>query len=146
MSIERESNCIREVEKKRILDEATRERRVREAIEALEQDNFHEDPHADLVITKHLPEFEDSKDKSADYYRIKYNKNFQQLLEEEKVQRPEAPNYSSALAPQPIKPPRHFCAVCGNFSKYNCTACGTRYCCLRCLGTHKNTRCLNMTS
>lgn len=156
MSGGRESNRIKDVEKKRVLDEATRQRRVRKALEALEQDNFHEDPHADLVMSKKLPKFQDgvkgskdknkSKRKSADYYRAKYRKNFLQLLEEEKIQNPDPPNYSSALAPQPNKPPRHFCAVCGNFSKYNCTACGTRYCCLRCLSTHQDTRCLKWTS
>uniref|UniRef100_A0A1A9Z1W7 Uncharacterized protein n=1 Tax=Glossina pallidipes TaxID=7398 RepID=A0A1A9Z1W7_GLOPL len=57
--------------KKRVLDEAARQRLVRKAVEALEQDNFHEDPHADL------------------------------LLEEEKQLNPDPPNYSSALAPPP---------------------------------------------
>lgn len=32
----------------RILDEAARERRQKKALEALEQDNFHDEPHADL--------------------------------------------------------------------------------------------------
>lgn len=156
MSGGRESNRIRDVDKKRVLDEVTRQRRVRKALEALEQDNFHEDPHADLVMSKKLPKFHDSvkgvkdknksKRKSADYYRSKYRKNFMQLLEEEKIQNPDPPNYSSALAPEPTKPARHFCAVCGNFSKYSCIACGTRYCCLRCLNTHQDTRCLKWTS
>lgn len=35
-------------ESTRILDEASRLRRQRKALEALEQDNFHDDPHADL--------------------------------------------------------------------------------------------------
>lgn len=32
----------------RVLDAATRYRRQKKALEALEQDNFHEEPHADL--------------------------------------------------------------------------------------------------
>ena len=36
-------------EQRRILDEATRMRRARKALESLESDNFHDDPHADLV-------------------------------------------------------------------------------------------------
>ena len=32
----------------RVLDEAARRRRARKALEALEQDNFHDDPHGDL--------------------------------------------------------------------------------------------------
>ncbi|XP_075152640.1 zinc finger HIT domain-containing protein 1 [Haematobia irritans] len=152
----RESNRIKDAEKKRVLDEAARQRRARKALEALEQDNFHDDPHADLVMSKKVPKFQDnlknpkenrkSKRKGPEYYRAKYRKNFVQLLDEEKQFNPDPPNYMSALAPPPSKPPRHFCAVCGNFSKYTCTACGTRYCCIRCLGTHQDTRCLKWTA
>lgn len=44
----RESGRIKEAIQKRILDEDTRKRRHKKALEALERDNFHEDPHADL--------------------------------------------------------------------------------------------------
>ena len=37
---------------RKILDEASRRRRARKALESLEADNFHEDPHADLVMSK----------------------------------------------------------------------------------------------
>ena len=37
---------------KRVLDEATRMRRARKALEALESDNFHDDPHAGLTMSK----------------------------------------------------------------------------------------------
>jgi len=39
-------------EPRRVLDEATRQRRARKALESLESDNFHDDPHADLVRQK----------------------------------------------------------------------------------------------
>ena len=39
-------------EPRRVLDDATRMRRKRKAIESLEFDNFHDDPHANLVKTK----------------------------------------------------------------------------------------------
>uniref|UniRef100_A0A1A9UF85 HIT-type domain-containing protein n=1 Tax=Glossina austeni TaxID=7395 RepID=A0A1A9UF85_GLOAU len=124
----RESYRIKDAEKQRVLDAAARQRH----------------PHADLVMSKKLPKFQDglkntkekkSKRKGPEYYRAKYRKNFQQLLEEEKQLHPDPPNYISALALPPKTPQRHFCAVCGNFSKYSCTACGTRYCCIRCLRT-----------
>ncbi len=67
---------------RRVLDEATRQRRARKALESLEQDNFHDDPHADLVMSKkalNLFQEEDDdaearkasrkKGKSKDYYR-----------------------------------------------------------------------------
>ncbi|EAT34901.1 AAEL012898-PA [Aedes aegypti] len=156
----RESGRIREADKKRVLDDASRKRRARKALEALEQDNYHEDPHADLVMSKKIPKFQDNMDgvsssntkkkakrsKGAEYYRAKYRKNFPQLLEEDKMQRPDGPNYFTAAA-QPSKlPERHFCAVCGFPSSYTCTACGTRYCSVRCLGTHQDTRCLKWTA
>ena len=39
-------------EPRRVLDDATRMRRKRKAIESLEFDNFHDDPHANLVKAK----------------------------------------------------------------------------------------------
>lgn len=165
----RESGRIREADKKRVLDEASRKRRARKALEALEQDNYHEDPHADLVMSKKIPKFQDNLDttgggsgtggtgssgqkkkakrsKGAEYYRAKYRKTFPQLLEEDKVQHPDGPNYFTASAPPSRFPERHFCAVCGFPSSYTCTACGTRYCCVRCLKTHQDTRCLKWTA
>lgn len=151
----RESSRIKDADKKRILDEASRRRRARKALEALEQDNFHDDPHADLVMSKKLPKFQDNLDgsrprkgkrqKGAEYYRNKYRKAFPQLLEEDKLTRPEDESYWGAQAPESSFPDRHFCAVCGFFSTYTCTACGTRYCSIKCLETHKETRCLKWT-
>lgn len=43
-----EKKSRRDVNAGRVLDEAARRRRVRKALEALEQDNFHDDPHGDL--------------------------------------------------------------------------------------------------
>ena len=33
-------------EQRRVMDEASRQRRARKNLESLEQDNFHDDPHA----------------------------------------------------------------------------------------------------
>jgi hypothetical protein len=43
---------IKEQQARRVLDSAARQRRARKALECLEQDNSHEDPHADLVMSK----------------------------------------------------------------------------------------------
>lgn len=48
MASARESGRLKDANQKRVLDEAARRRRMRKALEALEQDNFHDDPHADL--------------------------------------------------------------------------------------------------
>lgn len=44
----RESGRIKDAFQKRVLDDVARKRRQKKALEALEQDNFHDDPHADL--------------------------------------------------------------------------------------------------
>jgi zinc finger HIT domain-containing protein 1 len=161
----------------RVLDEATRNRRRRKALEALEQDNFHEDPHANLVMHKKAPKFDGnlpddsssglplapgatpggggrsrrsggaagaaSKARSLEYYKQRYRKNFGALLEEDvNLYRKDEPNYVTAKAGPSRYPPRHFCAVCGDFGGYTCVTCGMRYCSVKCLQTHKETRCL----
>lgn len=156
----RESNRVKDADKKRVLDEASRIRRARKALNALEQDNFHEDPHADLVMSKKVPKFDETlpeqsngrgrkvKRKNGDFIKAKYRKNLLQLLEDDRIAYEELdePCYSSAQAPESKMPERHFCAVCGFPSNYTCTVCGTRYCCIRCLGIHQDTRCLKWTA
>ena len=41
------------------MDQAARLRRQRKALEALEADNFQDDPHADLKMSKKAPRFDD---------------------------------------------------------------------------------------
>lgn len=157
----RESNRVKEAEKKRVLDEASRIRRVRKALNALEQDNFHEDPHADLVMSKKVPKFDETltdqtngrvgrktKRKNGDFIKAKYRKHWLQLLEEDRLSYDEGNDlcYTGAQASESKLPERHFCAVCGFPSNYTCTVCGTRYCCIRCLGVHQDTRCLKWTA
>lgn len=152
----RESGRIKDADRKRVIDDITRKRRARKALEALEQDNYHEDPHADLVMSKKIPKFDNSLDNSrsrkgrksrgADYYRVKYRKTFQQLLEEDRQQNPDGPSYATAQVPPSNFPERNFCAVCGFPSSYTCTSCGTRFCCLKCQSTHQDTRCLKFVS
>ncbi|XP_041358714.1 zinc finger HIT domain-containing protein 1-like [Gigantopelta aegis] len=148
----RESGRIKNVEQKRILDEATRRRRQRKALEALEQDNFSEDPHADLKMSKKAPKFQEEmesngpdrkkKRKSKGDFKPRFKKSFSALLEEEQMMNKDGPTYFTASVPPSTFPSRHFCAICGYLSNYTCVQCGTRYCCVKCLGTHQDTRCL----
>lgn len=156
----------------RVLDEAARNRRTRQQLEQLERDNFHEDPHANLVMHKKAPKFEDNAVKTSvssssggsgssagGSLRSRHHKirtyNFSTLLEEDSKS-PE-PNYHSATAPSPDNvtingkivlklPRRHFCSVCGHVAPYTCLACGMRFCCINCLGSHRDTRCLKWTA
>ncbi|CAB1316357.1 unnamed protein product [Coregonus sp. 'balchen'] len=71
----------------------------------------------------------------GDHFKLRFQKNFQALLEEEELSRNEGPD-----CPEPSKlPQRHFCAVCGFPSPYTCISCGARYFCVHCLGTHHET-------
>lgn len=75
----RESGRIKDADKKKVLDSATRNRRARRALESLEMDNYQQDPHADIVLNKKAPKFLDTieskgrrkKEKSAEYYKQK---------------------------------------------------------------------------
>ena len=51
---------IKDVQQRRVLDEGARRRRQRKALEALEADNFQDDPHSDLKMSKKAPRFEES--------------------------------------------------------------------------------------
>ena len=57
--------------KRRVLDEATRKRRQLRQLEALEKDNFHDDPHAafaHLTAKAKLPAFADGMEgKTVDF-------------------------------------------------------------------------------
>ncbi|XP_074593071.1 zinc finger HIT domain-containing protein 1 [Brevipalpus obovatus] len=148
----------------RVLDEAARNRRNRQMFEKLEKDNFHEDPHANLVMHKKAPRFDDHSIKPSTSghgtgprrhsHKIR-QMSFGALIEDDAKSPP--PNYTSNVAPQTgdvisngkvlmrvIQ--RHFCCVCGFAAPYTCIACGMRYCCVACLQTHKDTRCLKWTA
>lgn len=153
MADKRESNRLKDVDKRRVLDAAARKRRQRKALDALEQDNFQDDPHANLVMHKKAPKFEESLEQKRNKKRLKgepfkqrFRKNFSALLEEEQLSGQEPPNYASAIVQPSSLPPRHFCSVCGFPSNYTCIACGARYCCVKCLRTHEDTRCLKWTA
>lgn len=45
---------------RRVLDTASRQRRLRKALDALEQDNFQDDPHAGLKMSKKAPRFDET--------------------------------------------------------------------------------------
>ncbi|CAG7837278.1 unnamed protein product, partial [Allacma fusca] len=144
-------------ESKRVLDSAARFRRQKKALEALEQDNFQDEPHADLVMSKKAPKFHESLDASqsgpskkkrsrtVEYYKQKYRKTMAQLIEDEQVLKPNGPNYLTAEAPSNL-PQRHFCTVCGFPAPYTCVNCGAKYCQIRCYSTHQDTRCLKWTA
>lgn len=145
-----------EGEKRRIVDESARRRRHKKLLESLETDNFHDDPHADLVMSKKVPKFDDAiesrtrskkKERNPEYYQLKYRKTFQQLVEEDRKDAEEnnRMSYADIAAEDSQFPPLSFCAVCGFYSNYICVSCGTKLCNNKCLETHYDTRCLKWT-
>uniref|UniRef100_A0AAY5KJ49 HIT-type domain-containing protein n=1 Tax=Esox lucius TaxID=8010 RepID=A0AAY5KJ49_ESOLU len=148
---------VAEAGQRRVLDDATRQRRLNRQLDALEKDNFQDDPLSSLPPsgpTARLPAFSEGDEPGlckkkrktrGDHFKQRFRKNFQTLLEEENLSEREEPNYLSAAAPPSSLPPRLFCSVCGFPSPYNCCSCGGRYCSTRCLQTHRETRCLKMT-
>jgi len=151
------SSRIKDLATRRVLDDASRQRRARKALESLEQDNNCEDPHADLVMSKKaLSLFQDEDDathrrtkrkaRTMEYYKLRFRKNLAQLLEEEAGEQGGEVPYLAAQLPDSKLPPRKLCAVCGFPSGYSCSTCGTRYCSLKCLETHQDTRCLKWTA
>ncbi|XP_054880772.1 zinc finger HIT domain-containing protein 1-like [Poeciliopsis prolifica] len=154
MVLEKKSSARVEAGQRRVLDEATRQRRLTRQLEALEKDNFQDDPLTSLPPWSHgrLPAFSETEEPEkkrrktrGDHFKQRFRKNFTTLLEEENLSERAEPNYLSAAAPPSSLPPRLFCCVCGFPSHYTCTTCGGRYCSTRCLLTHRETRCLKWT-
>ena len=150
---QRESGRLKEGQMRRVLDQAARRRRQRQALEALEEDNFQTDPHADLKMNKKAPKFEENNDgntsknkkrkSKSDQFKVRLRKNFTTLLEEEQsVPGRETINYLTAAVPPSVLPERKFCSVCGFPSSYTCMQCGSKFCCVKCFNTHQETRCL----
>lgn len=154
----RGSSRIKEGEKRRVIDESTRRRRQAKLLEMFEADNYHDDPHADLVMSKKIPKFEENleprttrgkkKERTPEYYQMKYRKSFQQMVEEDRVEAEQTGrvSYLDAAAEDSELPPRHFCAVCGFASQYVCLTCGTRFCTIKCMDMHYDTRCLKWSA
>uniref|UniRef100_A0A0R3S1C7 HIT-type domain-containing protein n=1 Tax=Elaeophora elaphi TaxID=1147741 RepID=A0A0R3S1C7_9BILA len=165
---QRHSVRLHAAESTHVLDEIARKRRLRKQLEALEQDNFHEDPHAQLQWHKNIPKFEDDqlgqssarkkkKKFKVEYFKQRFRKNFSALVEEETVyvfvsglhlvfklsksmEISGFDAYNAARAPPSCIPPRQFCSACGFFSKYTCIRCGVRYCSIICRDLHADTR------
>lgn len=133
----------------RVMDDLARKRRLKAELDLLERDNFHDDPHANLTLSKKVPKFDGglkaedrSTEKRRSNVRLKLI-NLAQLIDEDSKRPP--PNYTTALVPPPEHyniTRRHFCAVCGFTGRYTCITCGARFCNTNCQTTHKETRCM----
>ncbi|NWU73904.1 ZNHI1 protein, partial [Pterocles burchelli] len=153
---------VPEAAQRRVLDRATRQRRLNRQLEALENDNFGDDPQAGLPRPgKRLPHFAEPPETGlflglfspffSPVFWVFFSffgcwlgfgvpPHFLGCPPPQNLNASEGPNYVSACAAPSRLPQRHFCAVCGFPSAYTCVTCGARFCCTRCLGTHQDTR------
>lgn len=154
----------------RILDDTARTRIQLRRLEALDADNSGEDPHADVQLkttstlfggastssnAKLRGEEQSMKDKRKRRHLEgmiqRAKRGVAALVDDEQLalqsgQSCKKMRYPNAVAPASRYPPRPLCAVCGFAATYTCVQCGTRYCCIKCLETHKETRCLKWTA
>ncbi len=157
--VARESERQKVVNDKKILDPVSRERRLERQLHSLEKDNFHDDPHANLIfINKKMLHVEGQEEQSkaaaknrkrkirSDHYKQRFRKTLQNLVEEEATLDKAAPNYFTCVAPPSSQPAKKLCSVCGFPSSYNCVQCGFKFCSSECQQTHKDTRCLKWTA
>lgn len=94
------------IQRNRVLDQHSRDRRKRQQLAQLERDNFHDDPHANLVMHKKAPKFEDTinattpnRKSISSTFKAK-SLTFSVLVEDDLKLNPIA-NYSNAVAPSP---------------------------------------------
>lgn len=95
------------IQRNRVLDQHSRDRRRRQQLAQLERDNFHDDPHANLVMHKKAPKFEDTinsstpnrKSTSSVVNKVK-SLTFPVLIEDDLKSNPFV-NYSTVAAPAP---------------------------------------------
>ncbi|KAF0358679.1 Zinc finger HIT domain-containing protein 1 [Gigaspora margarita] len=142
-----------------ILDQTTRNRNIQHHLNELERDNYAEVPELEIVsgtITKprRTSEVDTSQNRKTKarskkqlLSQLTVKKNLNALLEESRIDQlpPDIPTYFTAIAGPSRYPPRKFCSVCGYLSNYSCKTCGMKYCSVKCLEIHEETRCMKYT-
>jgi len=79
--------------------------------------------------------------------KINERKTVEQIVLEKKEELSEAlkitgANYVTAQSLTSRYPVRPLCSVCGTRAPHSCAQCGARFCCVKCMNTHRETRCM----
>ncbi|KAI9014454.1 hypothetical protein CLU79DRAFT_766863 [Phycomyces nitens] len=135
-------------------DPEAQQKHLRRHLESLERDNHQSLNDVEGLISIALAAQEEEgislrktrhKSGRASIYSSKTNLNV--LLEDAHLEdSPDVASYITCNADPSRYPPRRFCSVCGFPSDYKCSRCGMKYCSVKCLGTHNETRCLKWTA
>ncbi|KAI8147573.1 hypothetical protein BJV82DRAFT_352094 [Fennellomyces sp. T-0311] len=133
-------------------DPEAAQRHLKRQLDSLERDNHESLNDVEGLINNVLAQQEDDsrrkrhKGSKTNVYSAKTN--FNVLLEDSRLEllSPNSPSYLTCAAEPSKYPPRQFCSVCGFQSTYKCLRCGMKYCSVKCLGTHQETRCLKWTA
>ncbi|ORX58998.1 hypothetical protein DM01DRAFT_304335 [Hesseltinella vesiculosa] len=139
------------------VDPEAHQRHLKRQLDSLERDNHQSLNDVEGLISIALAAQEQQHDEGSNarkprtkagrssVYSSKSNLNV--LLEDAHLdtQHPDTPSYFTCNAEPSNYPPRNFCSVCGYTSAYKCLRCGMKYCSVKCLATHQDTRCLKWT-
>ncbi|RHZ68228.1 hypothetical protein Glove_296g63 [Diversispora epigaea] len=142
-----------------VLDQTTRNKNIQHHLNELERDNYAEVPELEIVsgtMTKPRRTVEvdtsqnrktKARSKKELLRQLSVKRNLNALLEESKIDQfpPNIPTYLTVAAGKSRFPPRKFCSVCGFLANYSCKTCGMKYCSVKCLETHEETRCMKYT-
>ncbi|KAI9300470.1 hypothetical protein BJ944DRAFT_25380 [Cunninghamella echinulata] len=144
-----------------VIDVEAHQKHLKRQLDSLEYDNHQSLNDVEGLISMALavqeqneeglvPRKSRQKKSRTSIYSSKTNLN--SLLEEaERIKLlenslPDTPSYFTCVAAPSKYPSRNFCSVCGFCSTYKCLRCGMKYCTVKCLNTHKETRCLKWTA
>ncbi|KAJ8662955.1 hypothetical protein O0I10_001131 [Lichtheimia ornata] len=136
-------------------DPEAQQRHLKRQLDSLERDNHESLNDVEGLISLALAQQEDDvpssrkkkhKASRANIHSVKTNLNV--LIEDARLDTlpPHVPSYLTCAAAPSRYPARHFCSVCGFQSNYKCLRCGMKYCSVKCLRTHQETRCLKWTA
>ncbi|KAI8583152.1 hypothetical protein K450DRAFT_277640 [Umbelopsis ramanniana AG] len=137
---------------KNVYDIEAQQKHLRRHLESLERDNHQPLDDVEGLVSVALAHIEDDnsgrkRQKISRANPFSTRQNLGALIIEARLDLlpPDIPTYLTCNATPSQYPPRQFCSVCSFQSSYRCSKCGMKYCSVKCLRTHEETRCMKWT-
>ncbi|GAB5587313.1 hypothetical protein Unana1_02213 [Umbelopsis nana] len=137
---------------KNVYDIEAQQKHLRRHLESLERDNHQPLDDVEGLVTVALAHIEDDnsarkRQKVSRANPFSTRQNLGALILEARLDLlpPDIPTYLTCNAAPSQCPSRQFCSVCSFQSSYKCSKCGMKYCSVKCLRTHEETRCMKWT-